>query len=76
MVSSYRSSQILGRLRAMALRHGLVAIVVGSALTGCGQKGPLFIPVIPALPTAVAPNPTAASPSAVVAPSAAASSAK
>ena len=44
------SLQILGRLRASVGSHGLVAFVVGvAALTGCGQKGPLFLPLPPKL---------------------------
>ncbi|HAL39663.1 MAG TPA: hypothetical protein DCP03_16780 [Polaromonas sp.] len=51
------SVQILGRLHAFALRHGLVAVVVGAAaLAGCGQKGPLFLPVPPKVPPASIPT--------------------
>jgi len=50
MVSSV---QILGRSRNPAFRHGLAAIVVGATLlTGCGQKGPLYLPVPPRVPAA------------------------
>lgn len=32
-------------------RQGLVALVLGAAaLAGCGQKGPLFLPVPPKVP--------------------------
>ncbi|MFC5521288.1 LPS translocon maturation chaperone LptM [Polaromonas jejuensis] len=62
------SLQILGRLRPVALRHGLVAVVVGAAaLAGCGQKGPLFLPVPPKVPAALATT-TPAAPPAVAAP--------
>ncbi|NMM08232.1 lipoprotein [Polaromonas sp.] len=48
MVSSHR---ILGRVHAASLRQGLVAAVMSAAaLAGCGQKGPLFLPVPPVLP--------------------------
>jgi len=48
--------QILGGVHAFVFRHGLVAVVVGTAvLAGCGQKGPLFLPVPPKLPAAAAP---------------------
>lgn len=47
----------------MAGRHGFAAIVAGTlagsaALSGCGQKGPLVLPVPPkALAAAAAANP-------------------
>ncbi|HEX5286810.1 MAG TPA: lipoprotein [Polaromonas sp.] len=64
------SVQILGRLQAAVFRYGLAAVVVGAAaLAGCGQKGPLFLPVPPIAPPA---TPTAAPPAAA-APAAAAS---
>jgi len=48
MVSSV---QILGRRRNPAFRHGLAAVVVGAVLlAGCGQKGPLYLPVPPKVP--------------------------
>ncbi|MDO8458400.1 MAG: lipoprotein [Burkholderiaceae bacterium] len=64
------SIQILGRLHALTRWHGLVALVAGAAtLAGCGQKGPLFLPVPPVVPAAAAlvttpanPAPTPASP--------------
>ncbi|MBT9476926.1 lipoprotein [Polaromonas sp.] len=47
------SIQILGRLHALTRRHGLVVLVAGAAtLAGCGQKGPLFLPVPPVVPAA------------------------
>jgi len=50
------SAQILGRRRNPALRHGLAAIVAGTALlAGCGQKGPLYLPVPPKVPAAARP---------------------
>ncbi|MBW8720419.1 MAG: lipoprotein [Polaromonas sp.] len=56
MVSSV---QILGRVRNPALRYGLAAIVVGvSLLAGCGQKGPLYLPVPPKIPGVAAPAPS------------------
>ena len=69
------SVRILGRLQAVALRHGLAAVVVGAAaLAGCGQKGPLFLPV----PPKVLPAPLSASPAppAVLTPAAPASAAR
>ncbi|WP_092003347.1 lipoprotein [Polaromonas sp. OV174] len=62
------SVQILGRLRIFLAKHGLVALVLGTAaLAGCGQKGPLFLPqppklaapAIPAQPNSAAPAPLA-----------------
>jgi len=51
MVFSHR---ILGRLARVISRHGLVALVAGAAtLSGCGQKGPLFLPVPPQAPALV-----------------------
>ncbi|WP_426145602.1 LPS translocon maturation chaperone LptM [Polaromonas sp. DSR2-3-2] len=48
MVFSHR---ILGRLARVVTRHGFLAIVAGAAmLSGCGQKGPLFLPVPPQAP--------------------------
>ena len=52
------SVQILGRLRAAGVRHGLVmsmlALLLGTAvLSGCGQKGPLFLAVPPKAPPAL-----------------------
>ncbi len=45
--------QILGRLYAAVSRHGLAAVVLGAAaLAGCGQTGPLFLPVPPKVPPA------------------------
>jgi len=42
------SSQILGRLRAGVQSHGCVAVLAGAMmLAGCGQKGPLFLPLPP-----------------------------
>ncbi|MGH8806126.1 MAG: LPS translocon maturation chaperone LptM [Polaromonas sp.] len=70
--------QILGRLHAFVFRHGLAAVVVGAAaLAGCGQKGPLFLPVppkVPAAPAASTVNPGA--PAAAVAPASTASAAR
>jgi len=66
MVFSHR---ILGRLSALAGWHGLVAAVVGvAALAGCGQKGPLFLPVPPQVPPplATSPSPAQAPPAAMV----------
>jgi len=55
MVSSHR---ILGRLALVFFGPGLVAALLGAAaLAGCGQKGPLFLPVPPVLPAS---NPVAA----------------
>jgi|GEM_PF-886891 len=52
------SAQILGRRRNPALRYGLAAIVAGTALlAGCGQKGPLYLPVPPKVPGVVSPPP-------------------
>ncbi|MDQ3058103.1 MAG: lipoprotein [Pseudomonadota bacterium] len=46
------------------MRHGLFAALLGAAaLAGCGQKGPLFLPVPPQVPvnaTPAAPAPAAA----------------
>ncbi|WP_196863000.1 MULTISPECIES: lipoprotein [unclassified Polaromonas] len=55
MVFSYR---ILGRLAHVVARHGFVGIVaVAATLSGCGQKGPLFLPVPPqAPPLAMSPS--------------------
>ena len=53
------SLRILGRLHALRRRHGLAALVIGAAvLAGCGQKGPLFLPVPPKVTpsTVVLPN--------------------
>ncbi|MEO8015632.1 MAG: lipoprotein [Polaromonas sp.] len=51
MVFSHR---ILGRLARVVSRHGFVAIVaVAATLSGCGQKGPLFLPVPPQAPPLV-----------------------
>jgi len=52
------SIQILGRLHALTRRYGLVALMAGAAtLAGCGQKGPLFLPVPPVVPAAaISPN--------------------
>ena len=52
------SLRILGRLAAVVSRLGFVALVAGTAaLSGCGQKGPLFLPVPPkALPAVTLPN--------------------
>jgi predicted small lipoprotein YifL len=70
------SAQILGRVRNPAFRHGLAAIVVGAALlAGCGQKGPLYLPVPPKVPAAATPT-TPAAPPAVVAPALPASAAR
>ncbi|MES2189301.1 MAG: lipoprotein [Pseudomonadota bacterium] len=39
------SSQILGLKQSTSSRHGLALTVLAlSALAGCGQKGPLFLP--------------------------------
>ena len=55
------SPQILGPLQTTTPTHGLAALVVASALmTGCGQKGPLFIATPPAAPAAAAVNPAPA----------------
>jgi predicted small lipoprotein YifL len=61
-----RHNQILGR-RALATRpHGLAAYGLSAllllALTGCGQKGPLFLPPGQAVPAAVIPAPNTAAP--------------
>jgi len=51
------SAQILGRRRNPAFRYGLAAIVASTALlAGCGQKGPLYLPVPPKVP-GVVPSP-------------------
>ncbi|NDP62673.1 lipoprotein [Polaromonas sp.] len=50
MVFSHR---ILGRLARVVSRHGFVAIVAVATLSGCGQKGPLFLPVPPQAPPLV-----------------------
>ncbi|UUZ69351.1 lipoprotein [Polaromonas sp. P1(28)-13] len=70
--------QILGRVRVLVFRHGLVAVVVGAAaLAGCGQKGPLFLPVVPKVPPApVAATLNSDAPPAVVAPAPPASAAR
>jgi predicted small lipoprotein YifL len=61
MVSSI---QILGRLSARIRRHGFVALLLGTAtLAGCGQKGPLFLPVLPVVPATA--TPTTINPAAV-----------
>jgi len=53
MVSSV---QILGRGRNPTFRYGLAAIVAGAVLlAGCGQKGPLYLPVPPKVPGVVSP---------------------
>ncbi|MGV8803890.1 MAG: LPS translocon maturation chaperone LptM [Polaromonas sp.] len=61
------SVQILGRLRAASAHHGLAALLLcTAALSGCGQKGPLFLPVPPKAPSALKtdtpPNRTTAPP--------------
>jgi len=72
------SAQILGRRRNPALRHGLVAIVAGAALlAGCGQKGPLYLPVPPKVPAAARPaQPATTLPEAPTAPALPASAAR
>ncbi|MBK5207559.1 MAG: lipoprotein [Polaromonas sp.] len=66
-------AQILGRLHAFVRSHGLAAVVVGAAaLAGCGQKGPLLLPVPPKMP----PAPLTTSTTAVPAPAAPASAAR
>ncbi|WP_442799647.1 LPS translocon maturation chaperone LptM [Polaromonas sp. CG_9.5] len=74
MVFSHR---ILGRLSVLTRRHGLAAAVAGAAvLSGCGQKGPLFLPVPPMAPPLVvmqpSPPPAPAAVTAATAPSSAA----
>ncbi|MHB1199805.1 MAG: LPS translocon maturation chaperone LptM [Polaromonas sp.] len=67
--------QILGRLQAVVSRHGLAAAVVGAAaLAGCGQKGPLFLPVPPTAPVISTGQPGATP--AVIAPAPAASASR
>jgi predicted small lipoprotein YifL len=73
------SVQILGRLRAVVARHGLAALVLGAAaLAGCGQKGPLFLPVPPKAPPAslISTNPPGATPAAAATPAAPASASR
>jgi len=55
MVFSHR---ILGRLAALASKHGFAVVFTSAAaLSGCGQKGPLFLPVVPqAPPLKMSPN--------------------
>ena len=63
------SPRILGRLRASQRQHGLAALVIGAAvLAGCGQKGPLFLPVPPKVTPAmiVLPNLADESPEVIV----------
>ncbi|MCJ7798683.1 MAG: lipoprotein [Polaromonas sp.] len=49
--------QILGRLHARIRRYGFVSILAGAAtLAGCGQKGPLFLPVLPVVPATATPT--------------------
>ncbi|WP_092129238.1 lipoprotein [Polaromonas sp. YR568] len=56
------SAQILGRVRNPASRHGLAAVVVGAALlAGCGQKGPLYLPLPPKVPGVTTSAPAAPS---------------
>jgi predicted small lipoprotein YifL len=73
MVSSV---QILGVPRFSASLHGLARLaalaIVFMLITGCGQKGPLFIATPPTAPVATAVNP----PSATTAPAPAASAAR
>jgi predicted small lipoprotein YifL len=61
MVSSL---QILGVPRLNASLYGLVSLaslaVASALLTGCGQKGPLFIATPPTAPAATAVNPAPA----------------
>ncbi|MBH2020050.1 LPS translocon maturation chaperone LptM [Polaromonas sp.] len=53
------SPRILGRLYAVVCRHGFVAAVAGAAaLSGCGQKGPLFLPVPPQAPPPLMQSPS------------------
>jgi predicted small lipoprotein YifL len=57
------SIRILGALAAARIRHGFLAAALGMvALTGCGQKGPLFLPVPPQ--AAMASVPAASAPAA------------
>ncbi|MBI2727381.1 MAG: lipoprotein [Polaromonas sp.] len=52
------SPQILGSTRNTPSRHGLVlAVLALCALAGCGQKGPLYFPTIPAPPVLNVPAP-------------------
>jgi predicted small lipoprotein YifL len=46
-------NQILGFMRFALLRCGLLFAIcsVGVLTVGCGQKGPLFLPVVPAVIT-------------------------
>ncbi|MFS2033593.1 LPS translocon maturation chaperone LptM [Polaromonas sp. CT11-55] len=65
------SAQILGRRRNPALRYGLAAIVAGAALlAGCGQKGPLYLPVPPKVPGVTARTAPAATPRSTTLPAA------
>ncbi|WP_349278501.1 LPS translocon maturation chaperone LptM [Polaromonas hydrogenivorans] len=72
------SPRILGRLYAVVCRHGLIAAVAGAAvLSGCGQKGPLFLPVPPQMPQPLAMPPgLSQTPAGVTAPAPAASASK
>jgi predicted small lipoprotein YifL len=54
------STRILGGLAAERMRHGFWASVTAAAmLTGCGQKGPLFLPAPRQAQKAVATTPAA-----------------
>jgi predicted small lipoprotein YifL len=51
------SIQILGRLHDRIRRYGFVSLLAGAAmLAGCGQKGPLFLPVLPVVPATATPT--------------------
>jgi predicted small lipoprotein YifL len=70
MVALFKIFQILGRLHAAFLRHGLAVLLPAAllgltGLSGCGQKGPLFIPVPPVAAAAAPPVMPAALPAAV-----------
>jgi len=59
-------TRILGRHALAPRQHGLAAFGLSAlllmALTGCGQKGPLFLPTGQAMPPSVVPAPNTAAP--------------
>ncbi|CAN5164665.1 hypothetical protein BH09PSE6_BH09PSE6_32510 [soil metagenome] len=56
------SSRLALRISRPGLRPALAAVLIAAALTGCGQKGPLAMPVPPKPPGSARPAPTPVDP--------------